>query len=289
MRFSQYHPAVLFTYFSALFILVIFAMNPVISGISLIGMLCFLTLLRGINTLWRTLFFYLLFLAVITISNPLFVQKGATVLFSVGRIGFSLEALAYGFSAGLMLISVMCCFSCYNAVFTSDKFMFLFAKVLPVFSLMISMTLRFIPILKQKEKEISQTQRVFGFYSGGRKLDKIKKRSKIFLSVCAWGLENAVITSEAMKARGYGLRGRTSFSVFSFRIRDAVMLVFIALLFAFIITSISVGSGVFEYYPSLLIPEGSSYIYACAAVMAFIPFFVEAGESLKWKLLLSRV
>jgi energy-coupling factor transport system permease protein len=44
-----------------------------------------------------------------------------------------------------MLAAVISWFSCYNAVMTSDKFVYLFGRVIPALSLILSMTLRFVP------------------------------------------------------------------------------------------------------------------------------------------------
>ncbi len=36
-----------------------------------------------------------------------------------------------------------------------------------------------------------------------------------------WSLENAIETADSMRARGYGLPGRTSFSIYRFDSRDS--------------------------------------------------------------------
>ena len=47
-----------------------------------------------------------------------------------------------------MLASVVLWFSSYNEVMTSDKFVYLFGRVIPALSLVLSMSLRFIPKFK---------------------------------------------------------------------------------------------------------------------------------------------
>ena len=39
-----------------------------------------------------------------------------------------------------------------------------------------------------------------------------------------WSLENAIETADSMKSRGYGLPGRTAFSIFRFDRRDKLAL-----------------------------------------------------------------
>lgn len=42
-----------------------------------------------------------------------------------------------------------------------------------------------------------------------------------------WALENAIETADSMKGRGYGLPGRTAFSIFRFDRRDKRALLYI--------------------------------------------------------------
>ena len=57
----------------------------------------------------------------------------------------TLESILYGVGSGIMLACVVSWFSVFHAVMTSDKFMYLFGKVIPAFSLLLSMCLRFVP------------------------------------------------------------------------------------------------------------------------------------------------
>ncbi len=45
-------------------------------------------------------------------------------------------------------------FSCYNKVMTSDKFIYLFGRLIPALSLILSMALRFVPGLTGQLKVI---------------------------------------------------------------------------------------------------------------------------------------
>ena len=54
-----------------------------------------------------------------------------------------------------------------------------------------------------------------------------KNLLKIFSAMISWALENAIDTADSMKARGYGLPGRTAFSIFIFDKRDLKTLLYI--------------------------------------------------------------
>lgn len=54
-----------------------------------------------------------------------------------------------------------------------------------------------------------------------------------------------------MRARGYGLHGRTNFSLFKFGARDAAVLLSGLLLFATVLIGVGSGSIDFTFYPEL--------------------------------------
>ena len=47
----------------------------------------------------------------------------------------TLEAVCYGFAVGVMIMSVFYWFKCFNAVMSSDKFIYLFGRVIPKLAL----------------------------------------------------------------------------------------------------------------------------------------------------------
>lgn len=61
-----------------------------------------------------------------------------------------------------MLAAVVTWFSCYTAVMTSDKFVYLFGRVIPALSLVLSMTLRFVPKFQAQFRVVSEAQRCVG-------------------------------------------------------------------------------------------------------------------------------
>lgn len=46
----------------------------------------------------------------------------------------------------------------------------------------------------------------------------------ILSAMLTWSFENAVETADSMRSRGYGLKGRTSFSIYRMSRRDWVLL-----------------------------------------------------------------
>ena len=67
-----------------------------------------------------------------TPANLAFNHEGATILaYLPSGNPLTLESIVYGLSAAVMMASVILWFSCYNAVMTSDKFAYLFGRVIP--------------------------------------------------------------------------------------------------------------------------------------------------------------
>ena len=104
---------------------------------------------------------------------------------------------------------------------TSDKFIYLFGKLIPAMSLILSMVLRFVPKFKNQIEKVSDAQKCIGRdVTNGNTLAKAKHGMKILSIMTTWALENSVETADSMKSRGYGLRGRTNFSIYRFDTRD---------------------------------------------------------------------
>ena len=76
-------------------------------------------------------------------------------------------------ASAVMLMAVLNWFSCYHIVMTSDKFMYLFGRVIPATSLVFSMVLRFVPRLKARFHVVSNAQKCVGRdVSDGKTMDK---------------------------------------------------------------------------------------------------------------------
>lgn len=112
-------------------------------GMSFIGAFVYSVLLRGYDG-FRTNIKYMIPLILLTaLINPAFSHQGVTILtyFPSGN-PLTLESIMYGIMAAFMLVTVICWFSCFNCVISSDKMVYLFGKAAPVLSLILSMTLR---------------------------------------------------------------------------------------------------------------------------------------------------
>lgn len=155
-------------------------------------------------------------------SNPAFNHEGVTILaYTPNGNPITLKSLIYGVASAAMLVSVVQWFSCYNEVMTSDKFVYLFGRIIPALSLVLSMTLRFVPKFNAQLKTVRTAQQCVGRdVSNGSIVQRMKHGITILSILVTWSLENAIETADSMRSRGYGLPGRSAFSIYRMDSRD---------------------------------------------------------------------
>lgn len=290
--FANLHPVVLFAHFIVVLGLIMFTMNPILIGVSFLGAVIFAWSSEGLWMMRKVFIFAGFLIVVVSVTNPLFTHNGVTALFFIfGRV-FTLEALYYGITAGFMLASVFIWCRVYSNVITSDKFLYLFGKFLPKLSLVLSMSLRFIPLFVRKIKTVNEVQRTMGLYSAQSMTDRFLSGARVFSAVLTWSLENAVDTANSMKARGYGLPGRSAFSLFRFTRRDGLMLGLITVLAFFSYGGVFSGALEFYFYP-VLAPFTVNYLSLSSifssAVIMFLPTAIESIERILWNFYISKI
>lgn len=281
---SSYHPVSLFIYFTSVIFISMFVNNPVIVLISLTGALGFYIIQgKGSN---REITFFVILFALVALANPLFTHNGMTILFFLNNKPITLEAIFYGIFSGAMMVAVLFWFKSLTIIMTSDKLLYLFGRVLPKLSVILSMILRFVPLLKVQANKINNAQLAMGIYSEDKSTSKLKGSVRVFSIIITWSFERAMETSDSMKARGYGIKGRTNFSIFRFKTRDiTITLLSIFLAFA---SLMGIARNNFEYYPELSVISMSPIAltgYISFAVLSFIPLIIEIKENIKWKFL----
>ena len=286
--FSRYHPLVNFLYFVLALTFSMAFMHPVCLAVSLLCATAYSVQLNRKRAVKFNLKFMLPILILTALINPLFNHAGVTIL-AYFRNGnpLTLESIIYGAAAAVMLITVIGWFSCFNVVITSDKFVYLFGRLIPAMSLVLAMALRLVPRFKAQAKVISNAQRCIGRdISSGNIFTRARNGVKIFSILVTWALENAIDTADSMKSRGYGIRGRTAFSIYHFDRRDALMTIFLLVCGAYIITGAVLGGLRFRYFP--MIESGTSGTFSYSLFFAYFtmcitPVVINIVEDRRWK------
>ncbi len=251
--FSGYHPMVNFIYFGLVLLFTMFFLHPVSLVISLVGAGAYNVRLKGRRAARLQVRWLLPMALMAVVLNPAFNHKGATILCYLPTGNpLTLESVAYGAAAAGMLAAVILWFSCYTEVMTSDKFLYLFGRVIPALSLVLSMTLRFVPRFKAQFQVVREAQRCVGRdLSAGSLLQRGKNAAAVLSILVTWSLENAIETADSMKSRGYGLPGRTAFSIYRFDDRDRYALLWLGLCGVYILSGWAVGGLAWRYYPTM--------------------------------------
>lgn len=287
--FSGYHPAVSMLYFVLVIGLTMFINHPVCLGISLVCALTYSIYLKGKKAVRFNLVYMLPLLVITALINLAFSHQGVTILtYLPSGNPLTLESILYGIFAAFLLITVIAWFSCFNAVMTSDKFVYLFGRVIPALSLVLSMSLRFVPRFTAQIKVISNAQKCVGRdVSNGGLIKRAKHGIKILSILVTWALENAIDTADSMKDRGYGLPGRTAFSIYRFDRRDKGALLYLLLCGGGVIAGMLAGKLQFAYMPILsgaVFDLWQAGVFLMYLTLCAMPVLINGKEDWKWKL-----
>jgi len=290
--FASMHPVVLFLYYVSVVFMTMFMMHPAILILSLIGALLFFFMLEPKKNFFKDIGFYSLVFLLIAMTNPIFVHRGETILFFLNDNPVTKEAFIYGIVIAAMLVAIIFWSKSYTLLMTSDKFVYLFGKAVPKLSLIISMALRFIPLFKTQMKKVNQTQKTLGIYTSKSIIDRILSGVRTFNSLLTWSLENSISQADSMKARGYGLRGRTNFSLFKWNSRDYSFLVIIGGIFLTVMYLNMKNIYKFNYYPLTSTFDFSMkhlMQLSIILILMILPALVEVKENLQWRYYKSKI
>jgi energy-coupling factor transport system permease protein len=263
-------------------------------GISFVCALCYSLQADGRKAAAFSLKWCLPMFLLTAFINPAFSHEGITILmyFPSGN-PLTLESLLYGLSAGLMLATVLLWFQSFSRVITSDKFIYLFGRIIPAMSLVLSMTLRFIPKFKAQMHGVVDAQKSIGRdISQGSLWHRTKIAITVLSIMVTWALENAIETADSMKSRGYGLKGRTAFSIYRFDDRDKMALLYLGFCGFYLLAGVIVSAFGFRYFPSIryvgfnAVTLSFQFVYL---IMSLMPVVLNGLEERKWKVIHSKM
>ena len=293
-RFSKYHPLVNFLYFTLVIGFSMMLNHPLAQGISLACACIYAVQAQGQQAVSFTLIWCLPVMLMTAFVNPAFSHEGVTILlyFPTGN-PLTLESILYGLSSGVMISTVMLWFLNFNRVITSDKFIYLFGRIIPAMSLVLSMTLRFVPKFKAQMHLTVDAQKSIGRdVSEGSLWHRTKIAVTVLSIMVTWALENAIETADSMKSRGYGLKGRTAFSIYRFDDRDKMALTFLGFCSFYLLSGVLVSAFGFRYFPSIryvglnAVTLSFQFVYL---ILCLMPVVLNWAEERKWKAIHSKM
>ncbi len=282
--FEKLHPAAGFLWFAAVLIISLTVTHPLFTVIAVIAAVCQLCRLRGRHS-FGSLVFSLFFALSAAILNPLFSHEGATILtyFPSGN-PLTLESILYGLSSGGMLGAAVLLCVCFTDVMTSDKLVWLIGRFLPSVSMLLSTTLRFVPRFTAQFKAVASAQSGLGRGLGSGNLrEKFDRAASILSVMLTWSLENALDAADSMKCRGWGLPGRSAYSIYRLTDRDRGVLCLTLAASLFLGASAACGGLSWRFYPTFRVGGVLEPIsLAVWAALCFIPVIMNKIEDIKW-------
>lgn len=264
------HPLCCFAYFFAVMGVTIFTRSPVLLTESLIGAV----LLLIASDKMRAGVASLLIIPMSAVINPLVSHNGATVLFFVGDTAITLESAVYGAVFGAMLAAALMWSICSTVYLTSDKYIWLFGRILPSAGLTLSCSLRFVPLFIRRGREFAAAQ---GASSIGEYL-------RAFSAAIGYSAEEAMSAADSMKSRGYGSAKRTSYSLYRLGVMDISALSAVIALALTAVILMLCGGGNFVFYPYIsAIGFGAAdlALYIAFGVLCLLPSVVAVFEAVK--------
>lgn len=291
-RFEKVHPITVFAYYAAVLLISMLTINPILILISYFGSIAFAISVFGFVNSLKSLAYSIPMAVMMALVNPLFVHKGETILFFLNNNPITKEAILYGVFASLMLMSVFYWCKTFSEIMTSDKTLYLFGSIIPKAGMVLSMAIAFVPKFKRKFTEIDEAQKALGIYSGKSYVDKIRSKARVFSILITQCFESSIETADSMKARGYGLKKRTHYSMFRFTASDAVLLIFTLVFGVFAVTLICCGAAGFEYYPAMTemtVGVRDIVLYSLFVFLVGMSVFTEVKEDLLWRYLKSKI
>lgn len=291
LGFKSVHPVAAFTFFVFAFLFCLTAKHPASLAVGFICAAIYDVRLQDKKAVAFILRVVLPLIILVTVFNGLFSHYGVTILF-VMKSGnnFTLEALIYGFVYAVRISAMLLWLDCFNEVITSDKFIFLFGRFSPRFALVVSMVLRFIPLIRAQSEEIAKAEKGIGnTVSSSRFTEKVSKAARRLSILVSWTLEKGIDTSDSMRARGYGLRSRTSYNSYIFSKKDIFVTAFS--IAALLLTFLTVDSFSASYNPTIdisapgLLSVISTVIFTSILLM---PATLDLREEKRWSTLKSK-
>lgn len=292
-EFKNYHPAVSFLYFAAVILFSMLLMNPVTLAVSLVCACVYSVMLGGRRAARFNLLCLFPTLLTAVIINAAFNHRGVTILtYLPGGNPLTLEAIAYGIAAAVMIAAVICLFSCFNKIITSDKFIYLFGKAAPSLSLILSMSLRFVPKFREQLAKTVSAQKGMGRIHGGGIVERARDGVAVLSIMLTRALEDSIETADSMKTRGYGLKGRSAFSIYTLSGRDIIMTIYTLALTVYVIIGIILGALEFMYFPKITEIHLNAYsisVFTAYLLLYAEPIIIEIAEVIRWKHLKSKI
>lgn len=279
MRFQAQHPAVTLAYYIGIFAVLFLFNSFAYTAVTLAWMLLLTCRTTGGRQAMRLFAGAALFGCLLLLINPLVNSEGLTILFYLGDRPVTLESALFGMHNLLLLAALLLVFPSFNRMLDSERILFLFSKILRASALILTMAMRFVPLLTRRARELLRLHRL----AGGALTARLRHTGRLLGALLDWTMEDGMQSSRTLQARGYGDGGRTFYSAFRFTARDAGALCFLLAAVALLAVLRAWGAGEWMYFPAFA-PAPFDAVQAAGLGLLCLfcgyPFWLEAGSGL---------
>ena len=158
---------------------------------------------------------------------------------------------------------------------------------MPHVAMLLSMVFRFVPRFTRQGKAVWQANRALGVRVKGLR-NKLKTQAEVFSITATWALESSVDTADSMRARGYGVTGRTHYHKERFELRDLWMILWMISLFLGVCVALAGGYVSTYYYPYIRIRR-NLLVYIMYFALCMTPMIINIVEAIRWHRLRSKI
>lgn len=285
-EFRNYHPAVNLIFYIFVIGIAMFSTRPLFIAMAFVCSWAYSVILGGRKTMKMNIIFMVPIVLIMAVMNVFFSHNGDTVLMYINGNRITMEALYYGIASAMILTLVIVWFASFNIVMSADKIVYIFGKAAPVLGLTMSMIFRFIPLLKARYAEIHLGQQCMGRNAEKgimRRAAQLLKEVSILIS---WSLESSIETADSMEARGYGLKGRSSFHLFVMTWKDKAAIIYMMVTGGMAAYGCIVGYTKMTYFPVLEMPGMDMMTIVTAfsyMALMMMPMVIDLKGERKWR------
>ena len=280
MSFQQFHPLTIIFYYGSLLIMATLTKQPVIIGLVLVAVLVHHLMTAGSGVTFRTIVYDLFVLLLVLLMSIAFKHNGVTPLFFWNDQAVTKEVIVWAICVGLLLMLLHLLYESVLRHLTTDRLLFACRLLWPVFSMGLSMLLRFIPTVQQRFRQMHQAQKTIGYYATASLFDKGSGLLKTAYESTVWAFDQCFHKSDTMRARGYHLQKKTVFHLYKWRIEDSVIVAILVIMMILFLLHFS--EVAFYYFPDTKELELPVQTITALVIVSWLPVLIDLKERLKW-------
>ncbi|KZL92032.1 energy-coupling factor transporter transmembrane component T [Clostridium magnum] len=208
--FKEYHVLTSSLVFMSMLILIFSNDNPIILGSVYIFIISIIICCKEKERFKKVILYFIPVALLLVILNMFFVSAGSTTLFYLFHKRFTLESVIYAVVMTFKLLAVIYLFIILEIMVDSDRAVSYFSSVMPKSTLMLMISFKLVPTMKNRFKSLKEIYEVRGVVFNKK---KSKEKTASYVPVLSILLEDSLEGSfdigEAAYVRGF-LSGKRS-------------------------------------------------------------------------------